>query len=87
MQSIFNLVAARPNCPISASDAYRMLNAHRDKESWCYLIGEIYGNQLADDKDAPVTSRGSGKKGDPIRLRLSEEWDPMRNWDKEHEQF
>ncbi len=85
MQSIVKLIDEHPGKPITASAAYRMLSAHRDKESWRYLIGEIYANQLAGDKDAPVTSRGSGKKGDAIVLQLSEEWDTERDWDKEHE--
>ena len=85
MQSIVNLIDAHPNDLITASAAYRLLHAERDKQTWRWLLGEIYGNQNAGDKDAPVTCRGTGKRGDAITLRLSEEWEPSRNWDKEHE--
>lgn len=84
MRAIFDVLTADRFGKMTASDMYRKLNAHRDRETWRYLIGEIYGNRNAGDKDAPVTCRGTGKRGDAIFLEISGEWDPARDWDAEH---
>jgi hypothetical protein len=68
-----------------ASDVYRAMSAHRDSKTWQWLMGEIYHNSTEGDTLAPVTQVGTGKHGDPVYLRTSEEWDETRNWDKEQE--
>lgn len=72
--------------PTPARDLYRKLSAHRDKVGWKWLSGEIIHNGWhGEDKLAPVTCRGSGKRGDYFIFQTSEEWDLERDWDKEQE--
>ena len=67
-------------------DVYRGLSAHRDKENWDWILGEIRYNRMNGDTHAPVTMIGTGEKGNPYYLRLSQEWDTTRNWDWEMEE-
>ena len=84
MRRILVYVMSINNRPVQASEVYRRFSAHRQKETWKWLLGEIMHNGWhGKDKLAPVTCRGSGKRGDPFIFQTSEEWDLERDWDKE----
>jgi hypothetical protein len=75
--------------PMLMTDLYRKLNAWRDPEGWDWLKGEIiYNGWAGNDKLAPVTSRGSGRRGDPYQFQTSEEWDweTDGDWDANYKQ-
>lgn len=84
MRRILVYIMGVNNRPVQASEVYRRFNGQRQKETWKWLLGEIMHNGWhGEDKLAPVTCRGSGRRGDPFVFQTSEEWDTERDWDKE----
>lgn len=85
MRRIYKYVDSQPYLTVTATSLYRALSAHRDKAKWKILINEIYHNQTVDDSEGPVTCRGTGRRGDPITIITSDNWDYTRDWDREYQ--